>query len=116
MTSMGRRSHRGRAAASAPPGILRAENPHCASAPMPMPREAGGTRMSEEWQSGGGAMTVRVGINGFGRIGRNVLRAARQRGADLDIVAVNDVADAKTLAHLLAYDSVFGRYPGEVAA
>ena len=59
-------------------------------------------------------MTVRVGINGFGRIGRNVLRAARQRGADLNIVAVNDVADAKTLAHLLAYDSVFGRYPGEV--
>jgi glyceraldehyde 3-phosphate dehydrogenase len=61
-------------------------------------------------------VTVRVGINGFGRVGRNVLRAARQRGADLDIVAVNDVTDAKTLAHLLAYDSVFGRHPGEVQA
>jgi glyceraldehyde 3-phosphate dehydrogenase len=61
-------------------------------------------------------MSVRVGINGFGRIGRNVFRAARQRGADIDIVAVNDITDAATLAHLLQYDSVFGRYPGSVSA
>ena len=50
-------------------------------------------------------MPTRVGINGFGRIGRGVVRAAVERGADLEIVAVNDVADAATLAHLLAYDS-----------
>jgi glyceraldehyde 3-phosphate dehydrogenase len=61
-------------------------------------------------------MSVRVGINGFGRIGRNVFRAARQRGADIDIVAVNDITDAATLAHLLQYDSIFGRYPGSVSA
>jgi glyceraldehyde 3-phosphate dehydrogenase len=59
-------------------------------------------------------MSVRVGINGFGRIGRNVLRAAAQRDADIEIVAVNDITDTATLAHLLAYDSVFGRYPGTV--
>ncbi|MGI9539978.1 MAG: type I glyceraldehyde-3-phosphate dehydrogenase [Miltoncostaeaceae bacterium] len=61
-------------------------------------------------------MSVKVGINGFGRIGRNVFRAAKSRGSDLDIVAVNDLTDAATLAHLLDYDSVFGRYPGDVAA
>src|SRR4051812_30160737 len=61
-------------------------------------------------------MSVRVAINGFGRIGRNVLRAAKQSGADLDFVAVNDLTDAKTLAHLLKYDSVHRRYPGEVEA
>ncbi|MCZ7662177.1 MAG: type I glyceraldehyde-3-phosphate dehydrogenase [Thermoleophilia bacterium] len=59
-------------------------------------------------------MSVRVGINGFGRIGRNFLRAARKRGADIDIVAVNDLTDAPTLAHLLKYDSVHGVWPGEV--
>src|SRR5205085_10158785 len=62
------------------------------------------------------SMTVRIGINGFGRIGRNVLRAARKQGADLEIVAVNDITDTKTLAHLLKYDSVFGRFDGEVEA
>jgi glyceraldehyde 3-phosphate dehydrogenase len=61
-------------------------------------------------------MSVKVGINGFGRIGRNFLRAARQKGADIDVVAVNDITDAGTLAHLLKYDSVLGRYDGEVAA
>jgi glyceraldehyde 3-phosphate dehydrogenase len=61
-------------------------------------------------------MSVRVGINGFGRIGRNVFRAAAQRDSDLDIVAVNDITDTATLAHLLDYDSVFGRYPGTVDA
>jgi glyceraldehyde 3-phosphate dehydrogenase len=59
-------------------------------------------------------MATKIGINGFGRIGRNFLRAARSSGAELDIVAVNDITDPKTLAHLLKYDSVFGRYPGIV--
>jgi glyceraldehyde 3-phosphate dehydrogenase len=59
-------------------------------------------------------MSIRVGINGFGRIGRLVFRAAR--GRDLEIVGINDLTDAKTLAHLLKYDSVHGRYPGEVQA
>lgn len=61
-------------------------------------------------------MAIRVGINGFGRIGRQVLRAAKQQGvADLDFVAVNDLTDTKTLAHLFQYDSVHGRYDGEVS-
>jgi len=60
-------------------------------------------------------MGVKVGINGFGRIGRNVFRAAKTRDADIDIVAVNDITDPETLAYLLEYDSVFGRYPGEVS-
>jgi glyceraldehyde 3-phosphate dehydrogenase len=59
-------------------------------------------------------MSVRVGINGFGRIGRNVFRAAQESSADIEIVAVNDITDSKTLAHLLKYDSVYGRFPGEV--
>ena len=58
-------------------------------------------------------MTVRVGINGFGRIGRNYLRAAK--GTDVDVVAVNDLTDNKTLAHLLKYDSTFGRLDGDVS-
>lgn len=57
---------------------------------------------------------TRVAINGFGRIGRNILRAAKKAGAKLDFVAVNDITDARTLAHLLRYDSVHGRYPGDV--
>ena len=61
-------------------------------------------------------MPVRVGINGFGRIGRNVFRAAMSSGADIDWVAVNDLTDANTLAHLLKYDSILGRYPGTVDA
>jgi glyceraldehyde 3-phosphate dehydrogenase (phosphorylating) len=59
-------------------------------------------------------MAVRVGINGFGRIGRNVFRAAHESDADVEIVAVNDITDAGTLGHLLKYDSVFGNFPGEV--
>lgn len=59
-------------------------------------------------------MATRVAINGFGRIGRNILRAAKKAGADLDFVAVNDITDNKTLAHLLRYDSVHGKYPGTV--
>jgi len=61
-------------------------------------------------------MTIKIGVNGFGRIGRNFFRAARQRGLDVDLVAVNDITDAATLAHLLKYDSVLGTYPGEVRA
>ncbi len=59
-------------------------------------------------------MSVRVGINGFGRIGRNVFRAAHERNADIEIVAVNDVADVDTLVHLLRYDSVLGPFSGKV--
>jgi len=62
-------------------------------------------------------MATRVGINGFGRIGRNVLRAAKAMNiTELEFVAVNDLTDTKTLAHLLKYDSVHGRYQGDVAA
>jgi glyceraldehyde 3-phosphate dehydrogenase len=62
-------------------------------------------------------MAIRVGINGFGRIGRNVVRAAHAMGAkELDFVAVNDITDTGTLAHLLKYDSVHGRFPADVTA
>ncbi len=59
-------------------------------------------------------MTVRVGINGFGRIGRNFFRAAKQAGADIDFVAVNDLGSIDTMAHLLKHDSVLGRLPDDV--
>src|SRR5467141_3884212 len=59
-------------------------------------------------------MTVKVGINGFGRIGRNVYRAARQNGSSFEVVAVNDITSATTLGHLLQYDTILGRYPGSV--
>ncbi|MBI4499697.1 MAG: type I glyceraldehyde-3-phosphate dehydrogenase [Gemmatimonadetes bacterium] len=61
-------------------------------------------------------MGVKIAINGFGRIGRNVLRAMAKSGRNLEVVAVNDVTDAKTLAHLLKYDSVHGRFAGSVEA
>ena len=61
-------------------------------------------------------MTVRVGINGFGRIGRNFMRAVLASGADIEIVGVNDLTDNQTLAHLLKYDSILGRLDGEVTA
>ncbi len=61
-------------------------------------------------------MAVKVAINGFGRIGRNIYRAAYESGAGVEIVAINDIADAETLAHLLKYDSVYGRFPAEVEA
>jgi glyceraldehyde 3-phosphate dehydrogenase len=61
-------------------------------------------------------MAVKVGINGFGRIGRNIFRAAHEAETDLEFVAVNDITDAATLAHLVKYDSVFGRFPAEVEA
>ncbi len=59
-------------------------------------------------------MTVRIGINGFGRIGRNYLRAARSMGADVEVVAVNDLTSPETLAHLLRYDSTHGRFDGDI--
>jgi glyceraldehyde 3-phosphate dehydrogenase len=59
---------------------------------------------------------TRVGINGFGRIGRNLFRAAHQSGSELEFCAVNDITDPGTLAHLLAYDSIYGRFPGTVEA
>src|SRR5260221_2283251 len=61
-------------------------------------------------------MSVNVGINGFGRIGRNLFRAAHAAGADVEFVALNDITDTGTLAHLLKYDSILGRFPGEVEA
>ena len=61
-------------------------------------------------------MTVRVGINGFGRIGRNFFRAVQDSGADVEVVAVNDLAANDVLAHFLRYDSILGRFPGEVEA
>jgi glyceraldehyde 3-phosphate dehydrogenase len=61
-------------------------------------------------------MAVKVGINGFGRIGRNLFRAAYESGSDLEFVAVNDLIDAEMIAHLLKYDSILGRFPGEVEA
>src|SRR4051812_27376544 len=59
-------------------------------------------------------MAVQAGINGFGRIGRNVFRAAHAAGADIDWVGVNDLTDAATLAQLLKYDSILGPFPGPV--
>jgi glyceraldehyde 3-phosphate dehydrogenase len=59
-------------------------------------------------------MAVKVGINGFGRIGRNVFRAAKEANAEIDFVAVNDLVDTPTMAHLLKYDSILGRFPGGV--
>src|SRR3954451_18603734 len=59
-------------------------------------------------------MAVKVGINGFGRIGRNLFRAAHEAGSDLEFVAVNDLIDAEMIAHLLKYDSILGRFPGEI--
>src|SRR5213595_3600480 len=59
---------------------------------------------------------IRVGINGFGRIGRNFLRAQIQRAGDFEVVAANDLGDAKTMAHLLKYDSVLGPLDDDVAA
>jgi glyceraldehyde 3-phosphate dehydrogenase len=60
-------------------------------------------------------VTVRVGINGFGRIGRNFYRAVEASGADIEIVAANDLGDLATMAHLLKYDSILGRYPADVS-
>src|SRR4029079_6189940 len=63
----------------------------------------------------GGQVTIKVGINGFGRIGRNFYRAIVASGAAIEIVGVNDLTDNKTLAHLLKYDTVLGRFPLSVS-
>src|SRR5690606_33663164 len=63
-----------------------------------------------------GPVTIRVGINGFGPIGRNFFRAVLESGADIQVVGVNDLTDNATLAHLLKYDSILGRLPHEVKA
>ncbi|MDX6615734.1 MAG: hypothetical protein QOD60_825 [Solirubrobacterales bacterium] len=60
-------------------------------------------------------MAIKVGINGFGRIGRNIFRAAHLSDADIDFVAVNDLVDNETIAHLVKYDSILGRFPGELS-
>ncbi len=69
---------------------------------------------TDRGSTGGAGKRVRVGINGFGRIGRNILRAAKRHNAAIDFVAINDITDNHTLAHLLKYDSVHGRYTGMV--
>jgi len=61
-------------------------------------------------------MSTRIAINGFGRVGRAAFRAAYEGDADIEVVAVNDITDAEMLAHLLAYDSVYGRFPAPVEA
>ena len=83
----------------------------------PLPARREGSVASPPFLHGKGIeiMAVRVGINGFGRIGRNVFRAAHESDADVEIVAVNDITDAGTLGHLLKYDSVYGPFQGEVS-
>ena len=61
-------------------------------------------------------MPIKIGINGFGRIGRNFYRAVAKQGADMEIVAVNDLGDTATMAHLLKYDSVLGNLDNEINA
>src|SRR5215470_15900598 len=67
------------------------------------------------YQRGDRFVTIRVGINGFGRIGRNYFRALLEQGADIEIVAVNDLGDTATTAHLLKYDTILGRLKAEVS-
>ena len=95
---------------------------HSAGAQRLSRRGPGHTPVCEDTNSvrrtgvlGGPKVTTRVGINGFGRIGRNFFRAALEQKADLEVVAVNDLTDNKTLAHLLKYDSILGRFSGEVS-
>ena len=91
-----------------PPRPFASRGCACATAPPPGPGRFCSLRRRNA------RMPVRVGINGFGRIGRNIFRAASAAGADIEWVAANDITDANTLAHLLRYDSVLGRYPGSV--
>src|SRR6188472_4827645 len=88
-----------------PPGIGRA---------YPRGRRGPLDSAGNETTEGENRMAIRVGINGFGRIGRNFFRAQQQLGADIEIVAANDLGDAKTMAHLLRYDSTLGPFAGEV--
>src|SRR5262249_14390894 len=91
-------------------GGARSRRVHHHLRPHPRPGEYSGFQLGER-------MAVRVGINGFGRIGRNTLRAAvMAKQTAIEFVAVNDITDTKTLAHLLKYDSVHRRFPGTVEA
>src|SRR3954465_10746500 len=79
--------------------------------PITFQRKERRRRLMKQQES---SVSVKIGINGFGRIGRNFFRAALAKGSDLEIVAVNDLTDNKTLAHLLKYDSITGRLDAEV--
>src|SRR6187455_1645521 len=83
---------------------------HGRHADSPPVAESGGPKRGDP------PVTIRVGINGFGRIGRNFFRAVLASGADIELVGVNDLTDNATLAHLLKYDSILGRLPHEVKA
>ena len=80
------------------------------------PFRPAGAAVAGQQGEGPQTMAIRVGINGFGRIGRNFFRAAKQSGADIDFVAVNDLGAVATMAHLLKYDSVLGKLPNEITA
>src|SRR5436305_12460068 len=80
-----------------------------------MPRLPAPGNISGRASKGETAMTTRVAINGFGRVGRCAFRSAFENGADIEWVAINDLADVATLAHLLRHDSVYGPFPGMVA-
>ena len=83
--------------------------------PMPRPPSIAYYEIGESISGGAGTMAVRVAINGFGRIGRLVLRAAYEHGhTEIEVVAINDLGPVETNAHLLRYDSVHGRFPGEI--
>ena len=86
---------------------LERDRPICSDEPT-----IGAPPLQEEHAS---TMSIRVGINGFGRIGRNFFRAAKQRGADIDFVAANDLGSKELMAHLLKYDSILGTWDAEVA-
>src|SRR2546430_1161578 len=90
------------------PGQTAGPRQRSARRPPPVP-DSGGPKRGEP-------VTIRVGINGFGRIGRNFFRAVLASGADIQVVGVNDLTDNATLAHLLKYDSILGRLPQEVKA
>src|SRR5690606_11765577 len=82
-----------------------------------LPRRTWRTGLNRFYKTGENVMTIRVAINGYGRIGRNVLRAHYEGGKkhDIEIVAINDLGDPKTNAHLTQYDTAHGRFPGTVA-
>src|SRR5688572_20139396 len=101
------------------PRARRSPKQHGPSSKPARPRFTASPSLARQFQTSrkGKVMAVRVGINGFGRIGRNVLRAATMaKQTDIEFVGVNDITDTQTLAHLLKYDSVHGRFPGTVEA
>src|SRR4029453_1860291 len=79
--------------------------------------DRGGGHGLERLQKGDDIMAIRIGINGFGRIGRQVYKAIRERyDEEIDVVAVNDIGRIKIMTHLLKYDTNYGRFPGDVVA